>query len=91
MYFTELEKAKFLLGENVDVRVKAVFRKYGPQIVAIGDLGWKGVKNGDLSRNVPAMVNTFAPQYETGSLETYHGSKISSTDNVSPSSAGMLG
>ena len=47
-----LKKVKFLLDENVPVKLKDVFIDRGIQCVTIKDMGWLGIKNGELSKKV---------------------------------------
>lgn len=47
-----LKKVKFLLDENIPIKLKQVFINHGIQCTTIKDKGWLGIKNGDLSKKV---------------------------------------
>lgn len=47
-----LKKVKFLLDENVPVKLKRVFFDRGIHCVTIKEEGWLGIKNSELSKKV---------------------------------------
>ncbi len=47
-----LKKVKFLLDENVPVKLKQIFTDREIQCATIKELNWLGIKNGELSKNV---------------------------------------
>jgi predicted nuclease of predicted toxin-antitoxin system len=47
-----LKKVKFLLDENIPIKLKQVFIDRGIQCTTIKDEGWLGIKNGELSNKL---------------------------------------
>ncbi|MHA1428534.1 MAG: DUF5615 family PIN-like protein [Candidatus Helarchaeota archaeon] len=47
-----LNKVKFLLDENIPIKLKQVFRDRGIQCTTIKNKGWLGIKNGELSKKL---------------------------------------
>lgn len=47
-----LKKAKFLLDENVPVKLKYIFIDHRIHCVTIKEKGWLGIKNGELSNKL---------------------------------------
>jgi len=47
-----LTKVKFLLDENVPVKLKHVFIDHGIHCVTVKEEGWLGIKNGELSKKI---------------------------------------
>lgn len=41
---------KILLDENIDVRLKGAFPKDAHEVYTVRDMGWNGIKNGELLR-----------------------------------------
>jgi predicted nuclease of predicted toxin-antitoxin system len=46
------KKAKFLLDENIPVKLQSVFSKIGILCVTLKDKNWLGIQNGELSKKV---------------------------------------
>ncbi len=47
-----LKKVKFLLDENIPIKLKQLFTSLGLSCVTIRDLKWFGIRNGKLSEKV---------------------------------------
>jgi predicted nuclease of predicted toxin-antitoxin system len=47
-----LRKVKFLINENVPVKLKRIFFDRGIYCVALREEGWLGIKNGELSNKI---------------------------------------
>ncbi len=43
---------KVLLDENIDVRLKKAFEDSGHEVCTVRDMGWNGIKNGELLRKM---------------------------------------
>ena len=50
-----LKKVKFLLDENIPIKLKPLFASLGLSCATIRDLGWLGIRNGELSVLIPEM------------------------------------
>lgn len=48
----DLTEAKFLLDENVPRKLKEVFKSKGLECPTVQELGWREIKNGELSVKV---------------------------------------
>lgn len=47
-----LKKAKFLLDENIPIKLKQLFTSLELSCATVRDLKWFGIRNGDLALNV---------------------------------------
>lgn len=43
---------KVLLDENIDVRLKKAFARSEHEVCTVRDMGWNGIKNGELLRKM---------------------------------------
>ena len=48
----DLTEVQFLLDENISFRLLPLFKKYHLNFTTLQNLGWSGIKNGELAKKV---------------------------------------